>query len=1169
MTRGNIRSCRKMLFHALSAMLITLACTYGAWAQTLTTGAIAGNVADQSGATVPSAKVTAKSLTTGEVRTTTTSTAGTYNFAQLLPGQYQVRVQANGFKAQNIGPVAVAISQTSTVNFKLEVGAATQTIEVTAGAELIQTNNPNTTTTVTSTAISNLPNPGMDLSYVAQVSAGAVMNTSGGYGNVEFNGLPSGSTNFTIDGLDANDPFLNLNNSGATNLQLGLNDVQETTVNTLSYSLDQGRQGAAQVNYVSKSGSNDFHGNAYEIWNGSPMNATNYFLNATGASNLKPFSNLNQFGGSVGGPIKKDKLFFFFDYEATRIVVPTTQNETYPTAAFDQYTLGALQTGGYDPLTGVTYAPAQNVGAETTYYKQVFNLYGQPSGGTPVPTNGCPIFTNGTFVPLTAGLSTPPVGDGCALHRVFGITNHTNDRLYNIRIDNDINADNRVWYKFSNEAGLQATYTDPVNSVFNAYSSQPQSTAAIGYTHIFSPTIVNEFNPGVYWYSAIFEPTNFAAANAASPIEFAGGGAGFTNIYGAGTAWPQGRNVTDYQLIDNLTWTKGTHELKFGENFRRTLASNHDLGSGTLPYTQPNDIVQWSLGISQYAQQSFPLSTDEPLGIYGMDFYGMDTWKARPSLTITYGLRGTINSNPASQRNQFAQLNTDFLDLTHNVNTPLNQMINPDVGSLFYGTQAVVWQPRVSLAWQAKPDTVIRSGVGYFSDVFPAFITDQMLRNFPNNNGFTSGIGGALSNAIYAVPGAGNDVVAAMGSANQALRSGFASGVASCAVSNAANCIPQSNYFSVPKGTFPYPYFLEWSFSVEHQFSPNFLLTTQYVGTKATQLDYSYAADAFQNICAGCFSPFPANPVDPRFGAVTELSAGANSNYNGLQVTAEKRFSHGLMFNVNYTYSRCFDEVSNGGLFGFSGAAITSPLPGLLGRDYGPCDFDTRHAFNLNYVYTLPFHSGNHLLNQVVGGWQVSGDAFYHSGFPFTPQSAGYSAGGLGIFNGGSALGNGGFPQFANAVAGQNAYVPIGTVVPGVTQPGTVQYLNPSAFVSVVDPSTGACLGGTTPTACQFGNVGRNSLVGPGFVTTDFFITKRFKVTERTDFRIDVQAYNLFNHPNFGYPGSTYGVPGEPGTLVNVGTINTMATPPTGLLGSFLGGDTSVRMIALSGRFEF
>ena len=352
---------RAIYILSISALALSVVLTYSApaSAQTLTTGAIAGTVTDQSGGVIPGVTVTATNLARqGAPRTSVTSSIGTFNITLLDPGDYTVAAEAKGFKRAQQGPITVVISQTSSLNITLEVGSSTQVVEVSANAQLIQTENPNTTATISSQALATLPNPGNDLTYAAQVAPGAVMNTSGGYGNMEFNGLPATSTNFSIDGMDANDPFLNLNNSGATNLQLGLNALQEASVNTLSYSVDQGRQGAAQVNYISKSGENHIHGNLFETWNGSVMNAVDWFVNASpGAPAERPRSNVNQFGGSIGGPILHDKLFYFFDMEGIRIVVPTTQAEVYPTQAFDSYAVAQIPLGGYDPRTGTTYAP--------------------------------------------------------------------------------------------------------------------------------------------------------------------------------------------------------------------------------------------------------------------------------------------------------------------------------------------------------------------------------------------------------------------------------------------------------------------------------------------------------------------------------------------------------------------------------------------------------------------------------------------------------------------------------------------------------------------------------------------------------------------------------------------------------------------------------------------
>ena len=229
-------------------------------------------------------------------------------------------------------------------------------------------------------------------------------------------------------------------------------------------------------------------------------------------------------------------------------------------------------------------------------------------------------------------------------------------------------------------------------------------------------------------------------------------------------------------------------------------------------------------------------------------------------------------------------------------------------------------------------------------------------------------------------------------------------------------------------------------------------------------------------------------------------------------------------------------------------------MPGNLDRQYGDCDYDIRHNFNATYLYELPFHS------RVLGGWQISGTAFWHTGVPFTVLSAPYTAAGKGIIQGSG-------PQFASVVSGVPLYDK--QPVAGVTQPGTVQWLNPNAFVSTVDPGTGACAGGDTPANCQFGDLGRNTLRGPWFTWSDLYLTKKLALNERVSLRIEGQFFNVFNHPNFALPSVVAGIPGQPATQTGFGAINHTTSPPTGLLGVGLGGDNSPRMIALRVRLEF
>ncbi|MGA7171947.1 MAG: carboxypeptidase-like regulatory domain-containing protein, partial [Candidatus Sulfotelmatobacter sp.] len=325
--RTMMRRLRPMLILALVVWLVP----GHAHAQGETTSAIVGEVKDATGAVLAGASVTITNHETGLRRSALTDSAGRFDFPQLKPGTYTVGVKAEGFEPQRNDNVSSGLGQKQNVDFTLKVARSNEVVEVNSEAPLINPADANTSTTLSAPALEDLPNPGGDLTYPLQFSPGALINTAGsgndfvggtnGYGNVEFNGLPALSNGYIVDGLETNDPLTNLNSGLSTNLVLGLNSISEVTVNTLSYSVDQGRYGASQVNYVTKSGTNQFHGNLYELWNGAVLNAADYFTNAT-PGNHKPGATVNHFGGSLGGPILHNKLFFFFDSEWVRIALP-------------------------------------------------------------------------------------------------------------------------------------------------------------------------------------------------------------------------------------------------------------------------------------------------------------------------------------------------------------------------------------------------------------------------------------------------------------------------------------------------------------------------------------------------------------------------------------------------------------------------------------------------------------------------------------------------------------------------------------------------------------------------------------------------------------------------------------------------------------------------------
>src|SRR5579863_7299592 len=398
------------------------------WAQTSTTGAIAGVVTDPTAAVLPGVSVILKNLDTGSSASTTSNAQGSYNFLLLAPGNYSVSANAAGFQgvARN---VTVALGSSVTANLELSISSQKETVEVTEQLTGVQTEDANIETNFSAQQIAVLPNPGNDLSAVALTAPGVVMNTTGGSvfggGNYEFFGLPSNSNVFTYDGANDNDPYFNINNSGATNLSLGLNDVKETSVVTNGYSGQFGGLAGANINYVSKSGSNSFHGNAEYWWNGRALNSNNYFrnqANAVAGSQVapRPFVNANQYAASIGGPIRKNKSFFFVDYEGIRLLIPSLFSVNLPTQQFENAVIANLNNVSpasvpfYNKLFGIWNATPGAAGAQNTL-----------AGGR------CSNVT--TLVGTTFGAGNP-----CAVQLQGGTSQATNDYLIVGRYDQNI-----------------------------------------------------------------------------------------------------------------------------------------------------------------------------------------------------------------------------------------------------------------------------------------------------------------------------------------------------------------------------------------------------------------------------------------------------------------------------------------------------------------------------------------------------------------------------------------------------------------------------------------------------------------------------------------------------------------------------------------------------------
>ncbi len=1135
----------------LRSVLLLFAVAFSALrlpAQTQTTGEITGVVTDPSGAVVAKAKVMLKDNSKGSTQSAETNKEGVYHFQLLNPSNYTIIVTSSGF--QEAGTVVeVALGQATSADFQLTIGSASQTVTVAGESEpLIQTENGNVATTFNQQQLSEVPNPGNDLTAFVQSAPGVVMNTAGGLGNFSDHGVGAASNLFTLNGMDDNDPFLNLNNSGATNLLLGANEIQESTIVSTGYSAEYGSLAGANVNYVTKSGSNDFHGNAIYYWNGSAFNANDWFLNHAGVP--KNFSNANQWAGSFGGPIKKDKAFFFFNTEGLRVVVPVSTAVAFPSQAFQTATIANLENKDGFSANSTT----------VKFYQNLFSLYNNAKGAAHAVPGAGPLSTD----PLGCNGFTG-LGPGVACSSFFQAAdnNLTHEQQFAGRVDYNATTNDRLFLRILYDKGVQASDTDPISPLFNITSTQPQWQGQLNETHTFGATMVNQFILSGQWYSSVFDNSNRAATLAAFPTTIAFGNAnipwfniGGAAAGGAGDAFfPQGRNVTQYQVGDDVSKTLGNHTLKVGAKFLRYDVSDKDFGVFTSGFLTPNSVAAFFNGgvdpatnTSSVLQQSFPTALSQPIALYTLAFYGEDDWKIKSNLTLTFALRVEHESNPVCQTNCFNRLNAPFLLADNNVNSPYSTDVLQGLHQELQGLSSILWQPRFGFAWSPRGSrsTVIRGGIGLFNDAFPAVFTDNFASNAPGVNTFVV----AGSNIAPGETLNGGNLFAQAAASNVGLINGFKNNETLAQIhANVPNFAPPS-LFSANKQT-KIAQFQKWSLEIQQAVGKNSSFDVAYNGNHSIHdLVDRNGVNAFCTPGVGAcatvpaFVGLPGAPFDPRFGTVSLLDTNGISNYEGVTFSFKHNINGGLgkgVLQANYTYSHAFDDVSNGGnpnVF-FSGTSVTSAIdPFNIHDNYGPSDYDVRHYFNASYVWELPLRRAllGHGWAPLVDGWQVSGTIFARSGLPYSVLDGGLD----GLL---SAQGFGGvvLPQFLGGPTSNCGE-------------GAARGVTPCLTVAQFVPSTSEknFIGGL-----------RNIFRGPNYWNTDFTAQKQTKIPrwEKAEFGVAFQFFNLFNHPNFSLPNNNL-----TGAL---GSISSAVSEPTSILGSGLGGDASVRIIQLKTSLTF
>jgi len=1140
----------KALFVMALQAILFLSADSGLFAQTETTGAVAGTVSDPSGAAVPNATITLRDLARGNAQTTTSGAAGTYRLELLTPGDYVLTVKATGFELSE-QRVIVSVGQWSTLDVKLNLGAQSGSVFVKeAAAPLIQAENGNVSATINETQTQNIPNPGNDITYIAQLAPGSTMNTYGGFGNFASYGISAVSNLFTVNGMDDVNALGNVSNSGAMGLLLGQNEIQEVAVVSNGYSGEFGRLAGSNVDYVTRSGSNDFHGRATWYWNGRALNANNFFNNLSGTP--RTFANANQYGADIGGPIVRDKLFFYFNAEGLYLLQPTSQSVYLPSPQFE---------------SAVTASIAAQFPANPTiqaFYSNMFGIYNAVPGGSratnTLPDAGCdgsePFFNVAGYT-FGVASDTNPSGAGtpCALTFQSTLDAPHYENVQAGRVDWNITNNDRFFVHIRHDGGF-VSYIDPISAAFNAPSNQPEYQGQAQWVHAFGSGALNQLIVAGQWYSYISKVV--AADQVGFPQTLFFGDGALTNLGGINAYLPGGRAVTQFQVSDAFSRPFAAHTLRVGFQYRRNWITNPVYGQFShglyLPITL--DALFWggadptvagvNAGNYSLGQQAFPTFLEARFAVYTIGGFVEDDWKVTPNLILTFAFRLDHASNPICFTNCFVRAATAFPELSADPTIPYNQLLLVNQRQMLPSLTTVEPQPRFGFAWQPHflglKSTVVRGGAGIFYDTYPTRLLDGISQNLPNAPFFT------VTTGTISSPSDPSSVLAAAAAANAAFQTGFRNGGSFSSISAADAA------FSAPDlvATVNNPQIMrvyKWSLGVQRQFGAHTSLSLQYVGNHGSHILFQNAGINGCN-ATGTFVSLPACNVtnglgvNPNFLGVTYHQSIGASNYNGMTASLTHQYTSGL-FQINYTWSHALDDVSDSG-FGYFNvlgeASVLFPEDPANPKkyNYGTADYDARHQLNANFVWELPikrFITRGRGPDRLVNGWNVNGALFLRTGFPETPVDvattdflfgAGYGA-----------------EVFATQVNPGGAHVNCVTTFPSTPQPARDDCINPANFAA-------------SPNG--FPALLRNSLTGPSYWNTDFSLIKHTKITERVEFVFGAQFYNVFNHPNFAPPVLDVSNP-------RFGLQTSTVSAPTTLYGK--GADASPRLIQLKTQINF
>jgi len=1137
-------------------------------AKTTTSGGLAGIVTDSSNAVLPNTDVEIKDNSKGTHQSTKTDSEGVYRFFFLNPARYTLTVSHGGFGTENRA-VDVLLGPPVSVNVTLQVAQVRTSVLVTAEVPLIQAENGDVSTTMTSKQISEVPNPGNDLTYIVQTAPGVLMNTdTQGGANFSILGMPGTSYRYTMDGMNNTDNSYNVQPVGALFLLLGQNQIQEATVVSTGYSGQFGGAAGGNVNYVSKSGSNAFHGNAQYYWNGRVFNANDWFNKAAG--HPRPFDIANQWAASLGGPIRKNTLFFFLDTEGLRLLIPQDYLVIIPSPQFEAATITNI-----DSRFGST-------SASDGFYKTIFNLYKAAPGArtarlggvSPDDATGCTGFGR--------------LGPGVPCARYFFTTRGrpSHDVLTSGRVDWNVTSSDHAFVRMQYDGGRSAIATDPISPLFDGDLNLAWWQGQVGETHSFGSSAANQFLLAGSYVGFIYgmkKPSQTlsefpAVLNFNAPGTFTNLGRGdFINPFGSGGY------ISRYQISEDLVKVLRNHKLGFGANLERIYSTSLQYTANVIGTLAPQTLDAFYQGGVDPASpdsnftllsQSFPTLLSQRMAFYTLGLYAQDEWHARPNLTLTIALRAEHQSNPVCQRSCFARLNGSFESFNYDPDQLYNRAILVNQKQALANMDQLLWSPRFSFAWQPfglSRSAVLRGGAGVFYDPVPGVLAILFSSNPPVLNSYTIA-GNNLA------PHETTNLFQDAADSNSVFVDGFANGKTLAQIkAGDPNFSPPG--ISSPGKLTHSPQYQRWSLELQQAFGTQTSISIGYFGHHGIhELQQNPNANAygFGSLPSGqCTSP-PVPPcADPRFSRVTEYASAALSNYNGAVISFQHRFSRWTqgLFQANYTYGHAFDEVSNGGLFGFTfGSSLSPQDPSNPRGSYGPAEYDVRHSFNANYVWEIPVKAvlGGRGWNSLVKEWQVSGTVFARTGYPYTvfdfAQSQSLQLNNyFGLLY---AVPVGPLPP--SQPCGKGAAIPLAPrpcLPPQILANGD---LNPGALFVQAGCETGFNAGHLGPSgSCSNGPPvsfaqGRNRFRYPNYFNTDFSIMKNTKIPrwEGAVLGVGFQFFNLFNRPNFGRPDNFSSDAG-------FGQIFYLEQPPTGILGNGFGGDVAPRMIQLKAQLQF